>query len=276
MRPFLVAASIGAATVAVTAQRAEPDVSTRSVVGAAAAYVRDYQAQLRFVVADETYIQEAVRMPGGRQRREMTGELFLAYIPGDTEWIAVHDVAFVDGAPVTDREALRTLLQQGEVSRVAQLVANRNAAFNIGTIRRNFNEPTLPLLLLGPKRVNGVDFDRRKVERLGDTARVTLAFTDRGRPTLIRTPRGGQIRSTGELVIDAASGRVERTALRIDHDNIEAGQSTVYTLDDKINLWVPSVFREQYLGQDKGVKEMIVCEARYTNYRRFEVTGRIK
>ena len=276
MKPWLVAASLGAATVALATQRAEPDVSTRAIVSVAAAYVRDYQAQLRFVVADESYIQEMIRTPGGRLRREMTGELFLAYIPGDTEWIAVHDIAFVDGVAVTDREALRALLQQGEVSRVAQLVANRNAAFNIGTIRRNFNEPTLPLLLLGPKRVDGVAFDRRKVERTGDSARVTLAFTDRGRPTLIRTPRGGPIRSTGELVIDAVTGRVERTELRIDHDNVEAGQATEYTLDEKIKMWVPSVFREQYLGQGKNVKEMIVCEARYTNYRRYEVTGRIK
>jgi hypothetical protein len=276
MKGVAIAAGLAATALSLGSQRGQPDVSTKTIVTAAAAYVRDYQAQMRFVVADETYVQEVLRTPGGVERREMTGELFLAFIPGDTEWIAVHDIAVVDGRPVTDRDALRALLQQGEVSRVAQLVANRNAAFNIGTIRRNFNEPTLPLLLLNPKRVEGVAFDRRKVERIGETARVTLSFTDRGRPTLIRTPRGGRIQSTGEMVIDAETGRVERTVLRVDHDNIQAGQSTDYTLDEKLNLWVPSVFREHYLGRGKNVRELITCEARYTNYRKFEVTGRIK
>jgi hypothetical protein len=276
MKGVAIVAGLAATALSFGTQRAPPDVSTKAIVTAAAAYVRDYQGQMRFVVADETYVQEVLRTPGGTERREMTGELFLAFIPGDTEWIAVHDVAVVDGRPVTDRGALRALLQQGEVSRVAQLVANRNAAFNIGSIRRNFNEPTLPLLLFGPKRVESVAFDRRKVERIGETTRVTLSFTDRGRPTLIRTPRGGRIQSTGEMVIDVETGRVERTVLRIDHDNVVAEQATDYTLEEKLNLWVPSVFREHYLGHDKNVKEMISCEARYTNYRRFEVTGRIK
>ena len=267
--PFAVASAL------LTAQ-APLNTSTKAVVAAASAYVADYQSQLRFVVADETYTQEATRERGGTERRLMTGELFLVFLAGDNEWIAVHDVAEVDGQKVTDRDGLRALLQKGEVSRVAKLVANRNAAFNIGGINRNFNEPTLPLLLLAPQRVGTVSFDRRRVERTEQGARITLSFTDRGRPTLIRSARGGQIHSTGEMIVDAATGRIERTMIRLENEDIVAALSTEYTLDDKLKLWVPAVFNEAYSGRVGGVRETIRCEARYTNYRRFEVTGRVK
>ena len=272
MKRFAASLSIVAASGVLAAQE-RLNTSTKAVVAAASAYVTNYQSQLRFVVADEAYTQEVTRDRGPTERREMTGELFLVYLPGDHEWIAVHDVAEVDGRKVVDRDGLRGLLQQGEVSRVAALVANRNAAFNIGRISRNFNEPTLPLLLLGPQRVGSVSFDRRRVDRTEDSARVTLSFTDRGRPTLIRSARGGQINSTGEIVVDAASGRVERTLLRLENGDIEAALSTEYALDTKLELWVPSVFRETYSGRVDGVREVITCEARYTNYRTIRGDG---
>ena len=275
MKMLAAAVPLAVAGALLTAQ-APLNTSTKAVVAAASAYVVDYQSQLRFVVADETYTQDVTREPGGKEHRVMSGELFLVFLAGDNEWIAVHDIAEVDGRKVTDRDGLRALLQQGEVSRVAKLVANRNAAFNIGGINRNFNEPTLPLLLLGPPRVGTVSFDRRRVDRTEQGARITLSFTDRGRPTLIRGARGGQIYSTGELIVDAATGRVERTLIRLEHGDIVAALSTEYTLDDKLNLWVPAVFNETYSGRVGGVRETIRCEAKYTNYRRFEVTGRVK
>ena len=78
------------------------------------------------------------------------------------------------------------------------------------------------------------------------------------------------------MIVDAATGRIERTMIRLENEDIVAALSTEYTLDDKLKLWVPAVFSEAYTGRVGGVREMIRCEARYTNYRRFEVTGRVK
>lgn len=254
-----------------------PDLSTKSLAAAAMAYVADYEARFTFLVADEEYTQQVLD-PAGRQtaRRQMQGELFLTFIPADHTWIAVHDIATVDDQPVPDRDGLRVLLQKGEVTRVAKQIADRNAAFNIGGIQRNFNEPTLPLLLLGPKRIKGVSFDRRQVVRHPDGTRVTLAFAERDRPTLIRSVRGSAIHAKGELIVDAATGRIERTTLELEDGEIVARLSTDYAREDRLDMWVPSVFTERYEGAARGRREVIVCEARYTNYRRFEVTGRIK
>jgi hypothetical protein len=80
----------------------------------------------------------------------------------------------------------------------------------------------------------------------------------------------------GLLTIDAMTGRVERTEFEIDVDRTTSRLVTEYELDDKLNLWVPVRFRERYDDARDRERQVIQCEARYTNYRRFEVTGRIK
>ena len=77
-------------------------------------------------------------------------------------------------------------------------------------------------------------------------------------------------------MVDAATGRIERTMIQLENGDDRRRAVTEYTLDDKLKLWVPAVFNEAYSGRVGGVRETIRCEARYTNYRRFEVTGRVK
>ena len=50
---------------------------------------------------------------------------------------------------------------------------------------------------------------------------------------------------------------------------------TTYERDEKLNLWLPAKFTERY-ETDGMMRELILCDAKYTNYRRFEVTARIK
>ena len=42
------------------------------------------------------------------------------------------------------------------------------------------------------------------------------------------------------MIVDAATGRIERTMIRLENEDIVAALSTEYTLDDKLKLWVPS------------------------------------
>ena len=271
-----IAALALAAGAIVAPPAAQIDTSAKGVLAAALTYVERYQSDFKFLVADESYLQRMHRAGGGSTlERHIAGELFLTYLAVDKTWIAVHDFARVDGRPVPDREDLARLLQKGEVTNVAKRVADRNATFNIGHIQRNFNEPTLPLLLLTAGRARGLDVDRRAVSGSGGETKVTLAFTERERPTLVRG-RTGQLFGKGELVIDASTGRVERTTLQFKDGDIVARLSTEYAPDDRLKLWVPSVFTEHYEGNPSGGREVIDCEAQYTNYRRFDVTGRIK
>jgi hypothetical protein len=262
--------------VAQGSQRPAPSVKTLTT--AASAYVADYETRFAFLIADEDYSQQTLDA-GGQQTGQRTthGELFLTFLPADRQWIAVHDVADVDGQPVTDREDLRALLQRGSIIPVAQRVADRNARFNIGSVTRNFNEPTLGLLVLEAKRASNFKFGIARAEPESEPPLVTLAFTERDRPTLVKSTRGQAIFATGEVTIAVDTGAVRRTRLQFVDGPVRATLTTDYTLDARLGLWVPSVFTERYelTRRDVG-DENIACEARYTNYRRFEVTARIK
>jgi hypothetical protein len=155
----------------------------------------------------------------------------------------------------------------------SRLVA-RNARYNIGNVQRNFNEPTLPLLLLEPKRVGGVKFDRKKVEQSEGLTLVTLGFNER-RDTLVTGPRG-PLPAKGEVVIDAATGTVRHTTFELSTPGTNVKLATAYTKDEKLNLWLPSVFTERYESDTGAMRELVLCEAKYSNYRRFEVTAKIK
>jgi hypothetical protein len=206
----------------------------------------------------------------------MKGELFLTFIPADSAWLSVHDFSEVDGEPVEDREDLRALLQKGETVSVVRTVLSRNSRFNLGSILRNFNEPTLALLILEPKRVQRFSFDREEVIRnAGGQTSVRLSFRERERPTLVRDGDNRPVYSRGDVTIDAATGRVERTTIELLDDNVLARLTTTYALDEKVDMWVPVTFAERYERTSRD-REVIICEAAYTNYRRFEVTARVK
>src|SRR4030095_2366884 len=84
-----------------------PDTSVGAVVEAAAAYVRDYQDQLTYVIADESYVQRILNqapldtsMP---RSRTLKSEMFFMFGPADRVWMAIRDVIQVDGKPVDQR-----------------------------------------------------------------------------------------------------------------------------------------------------------------------------
>ena len=253
-----------------------PEVSVRAVTAAAARYLAEYESQSNFLLADETYIQRVVDSAGREAaRRTMISESFSTFVPSSRIWISMRDVIEVDGRPVEPREDLRALLQNRDTPGAARSLAERNARYNIGSISRNFNEPTLGLLVFEPGRRPQFRFERRKVEADAGATLVTLAFKEVDTPTLIRAVDGQPVFSTGEVTVEARTGRIRRTTIEMRHGPIVAVLTTDYALDPKLDMWVPAMFTERY-DQKKSPRQQILCEARYTNYRRFDVTSRIR
>lgn len=276
-RPFAVAWVAGAAVL----PGQGPDLSTRAVVAAAAAYVAEYQRQLTSILADETYTQEIVeqapRDPDMPRARTLRSEVFFMFAPATRDWMAIRDVVELDGRPVGDRpnvhEALRTLPSR----EVAAAFKTYNSRFNIGRTFRNFNEPTLGLLVLDEEHRRRFSFDRARVDRADGETLVTLAFRERDSPTLIRDLTRGRVFSRGELVVEPGTGRVRRTVLTATIREMRLTLTTEYTSDPRLGIRVPATFREHYeykLREDD--REIVACEASYTNFRRFETSVRIK
>jgi hypothetical protein len=270
------------------------DTSITAVVDAAAAYVGKYEEELTSVLADETYTQQIRSQipsePGMPRARILKSEAFFMFAPASREWMAIRDVISVDGKPLDDRPDLVAQLRELPAAQIGATFKNYNSRFNIGRAFRNFNEPTLSLLVLDRNHREQFTFNRKGVERAGDATLVRVAFSEKPSPqTFVRDLMLQPVVSAGELLIEAGSGRIRRAVLKMQIHGLRVTLSTTYGPDEKLGIWVPVVFRENYeQGLDppnptakmntavSGSYEEILCEAKYANFRRFGVTARIK
>lgn len=112
------------------------NVSTRAVVERAEAYVRGYQEQLTSVLADERYVQRVVHQTPSDQsmprERTMRSELFFMFAPAGDGWMAIRDVAEIDGYAVDERPDLRDALRRLPAGEVARKFKDYNSRFNLG------------------------------------------------------------------------------------------------------------------------------------------------
>lgn len=262
-------------TSALIAQAPPVNTSTRAVVSAAAAYVAAYEARMQYVLADEVATQRVAPRNGAAETRTTRADFFLTFLAADATWIAVRDVRSVDGAPVHDPDNIRALIDRAPLARLGAVIAEKNSRFNIGNITRTFNEPTLALLVVTDKHRDRFRFKRQQVTG-GASPRVTIAFTERDRPTLISSTNGAPVFTTGELIVDALTGRIEHTAIAFQFQQVTARIETNYVEDPHVQMWVPSEMREAYAQKARGHEQTIQCASTYTNYRKFDTTVIIK
>lgn len=254
-----------------------PDTSAKAVVAKAVEYLKSYKQAVQFVLADELTLQDVFNARDKRAaHRETSGEFFLTHLPAEGGWVGVRDIAVVDGVPIQNRDNLRDLLTKASFARIGRQLVDRNARYNIGSVSRNMNDPMLALVILDDKHRHRFRFERRRVEPTPAGPLVTVTFTERDEPTLVRGADGSQIFSKGELVIDAATGRLVRTVITL-KDKVTTGTlTTVFTENEKLGLWLPASMDERYDHEIDDVKELVVAKSIYSNYRRFNVNVVIK
>jgi hypothetical protein len=152
---------------------------------------------------------------------------------------------------------------------------------------RNFNEPTLALLVLDPKHRGRFAFTRTRSSRIQGVPVQTIGFREVGTPTLIRDLDNRPVFATGEITVERDTGRVRRTLLALRIGSVSLTLSTRYDEDPRLGMLVPVRFGEHYedgvapatrgrAEAPTGIYEEIVCEATYTNFRRFEVKAIIR
>lgn len=269
-RIALLVLAIATAWGPVSAQRV--DTSLSAVLARAAEYLTEYRDQLTYVMATERTKQTLTGgyALGGSADMTTAADIFFVYVPADAVWMAVRDVEIVDGRVLKERDNVRALLNSGQVG-AARALKDRNARYNLGTIVRNFNEPTLALTLLDDAHRTRVRF-ARVGERGG---KVTVSFVESTPPTLIMNVDGTPAPSVGAFVVDAATGRIEKSELRVKLGPVSATLTTTYRAEPKLKLWVPVQFDELYVEEARRPQK-VVAKSVYSDFSRFDVEVKIK
>lgn len=273
------------------AQATGVDTSLEATLSAARTYLAQYQTDLTFVLADEIATQQILRqdpgVPKTPRNRTTSSEVYFKFVEADGSWMAIRNVAKVDGVPVEDRPDLRAALLNQNAVQVARTFKAFNSQFNIGRLFRNFNEPTLALAVLDSKRAGAMEFSRKGVRVRDGATLVTIGFKEQRNPdALIYDLLMRPAPVDGEVVVEAGTGRIRRTVLKVSVGSVKAELTTVYEHDAKLDLWVPVNFLEFYednIPQTGAIRlsgsiqyESIRCESKYTDFRRFTATAKIK
>src|SRR6266568_180114 len=265
----------------VTPRTSVGEPSVKDVVRRMSAYVGAYGGKTSIVVATERYEQSAASTGGDTEHRTLVADFAIVKVEGMNGWMGYRDVIEVDGTRVTDREdrLIQVLTSSSGTPDEARRLADESARFNIGPVLRTFNVPTAALFFFAPGTV-----DRFKFTPHGAGEPWELAFREKERPTLIRTPDGRSLPSAGSVWVNSEDGAIVRTRLRLTgfsppsfhpaHDS--AVIDVTYRRVDELGMWLPATMTEMYEGTLGSAWDRITSRAEYSNYRRFQTRVRIK
>jgi len=275
---------IGAATLAIatTAVAAAEPPKLDKVLARLGDYLARYERTLGAVVAEEKYEQSLRTDPDVRggvaatEHRVLLADFALARLPDDTAWMGFRDTFSVDGKPVRDREArLERLLSAGSRSALEQAyaVTRENSRYNLGEdiVIRTINVPTMAIGLI--RNRSRFSFRKSGEETIDGRRTWMIAYKERARPTIIRTPNGRNQPASGFVWVDAETGEVLKTSLSAADDRMESFAVIIveYRPDPKLGFLVPTHMSESYRKPDS----LISAEATYSNFRQFQTSGRI-
>jgi hypothetical protein len=287
-----------AAVGAVRAQdRPAPTLSV--VLSRVATYVEDFAEAFAGVVVAEHYVQDVrpalnrfgappTNLPGrrptysGPMHRELESDLLLVRPVGTDGWLQFRDVTTVDGRKLKDRNdrLARLFLEPSKsTAEQARKIMTESARYNIGEIERNINLPVLALAVLARGQQPGFQFERVApvdAALLPKTAAfavradaVVLSFREVQLRTMVVSPQGRNLPSSGHFWLDPETFRVLMTEIGIDDLWLKASIYVAYGPVDTMKLPVPVEMHERFENKLNGTR--VEGTATYSNFRQFNV-----
>jgi hypothetical protein len=250
-----------------------------------ATYVHQFDDEFAVVISNEHYEQQRTLFKGRSPRpeyRRIESEMLFMWLADQQRWLSVRNVLSVDGKAITDSASrLDRALADPVPDRLPRLLRLRDegARFNVGGVYRNFSDPALVLQFLDQAFQTRFRFDLESKDRVNNAEVWKINFVERRRPTVIRDGEL-DVPSQGSIWASAADGAVVRTTLALSTPaslaTIVAHITVDYGRDPKLTVAAPTRMEERYVTIRGGIEvERISCLATYSNYRRFETSGRI-
>jgi len=254
-------------------------------------YAARYPAEMRFILAHERYDQEVRSRAGSygttagmvTARRSTEASVAFAHV-ADGAWLMSRQVSQVDGRPVESTPLAIDQLGEAEVLRQLKQTVEEGARWNIGSVHRTINTPTLVLWFLVDPLWTRFRFRSAGVERTAAGMCRVIRYEEVGRPAIMDV-NGSRVPSSGRIWVLPDSGAVVRTELVLEAARTpgrgpspghRATIAVEYMYYPDARLWVPATMTERY--EDPAVREadVIVTRATYSAYQRFGVSIKVK
>ena len=251
----------------VPARPAAQNRAVRDLIDLASRYVVDYEQHFWALALDEENVQWLERpvhtgsnltranpaggmIPGGVQRRTVIHSDYVLVQAGPGRgWVPYRDLVSVNGKHVRDRDdRLVRLLKTGrpEAFDEAAAVHDESHRYDVGNVQRTINIPMFGMMLLHPQVRERFEFKAAGDEVIAGRAVERIAYTEKARPTIIKTSRGKDIALTGFLWIESSTGVVVKTAMTAADPIVRANVYVTFRRDSELGFWVPDVMEEFY------------------------------
>jgi hypothetical protein len=264
------------------AQAADTPKDLARLLVRSGSYVREFQKSFAEVLSTETY-QQTVRRTGIRaaRTRQIESEMFFAAVGEGAASMTIRNVTRVDGRRVPDsHDRVMRALSSSRADRTESLraLAVEGARFNIGNVRRTFNDPTLALMFFASAMQARFQFVTDGSERIDGVLTYRIRFSEIVRPSVIRDDRDDLDTAVSGVAHLTEDGRIVRTELTVAIGSMTSARIRVrYRRDDNVEMLVPVSMDEDYRnddGQARGVS-LISCTATYSDYQRFQTSARV-
>jgi hypothetical protein len=269
---------VAGAVASASAARQGPSVP--DVLERVSTYLVSFEKEYSRVIADERYTQvlkqkrvQSLNDKTASQTREIKSDL-IAESDSGNRWLSFRDVYSVDGRPVRDRDTrLQKLFETAGANRFdeARRIADEGARFNLGSISRNVNLPSMPLTFITRENRARSAFRNAGRERVGGVDAVVLEFQETAKPTMVKSGTR-DLPARGKFWVDPESGRVLKASARFEARDFSSEMTVTFGPVEKLNMWVPV----EMTDSSENSKELITGIAVYTNYRRFDTSVIIK
>jgi len=277
------------------AAQVQPPPVLSAVLSRTATYVERFADRVSGFVTAEAYVQDVTlpfnrfggrpggqRPYGGPLHRELKADLLLVRPVGSDAWMQFRDVTDVDGKKLKDRkDRLERLFLEPSKNTAAQSrkIMEESARYNIGDIERNINLPVLALAVLDRRMQGGFQFSLDEPGRKYDLPKsaafapppdaVVVSFTETQIRTMIASPQGKNLASSGRFWLDRGTSRVYMTEIGIDDLWLKADIYVAYGAVDGLDLPVPIEMHERYENKLNGTR--VEGSATYSDFREFKV-----
>jgi tetratricopeptide (TPR) repeat protein len=167
-----------------------------------------------------------------------------------------------------DQRLQRLFTQQPSQAMVqARRILDESARYNLGSLRRNINIPTMALTYLKAANQPRSAFTVSGREKVNGVETNVLAFREQALPTVIRAD-ARNLPATGRFWVDPDTGRIVKSELSVLGEKSKSKITVTYAPAPKLAIWTPVTMKEEYTT---STHELITCEAKYSNFRQFTV-----
>jgi len=251
-----------------------PGSNDGELLGRVGRYVQHLEDHLAVVVGDERYQQDVWDRGAHTASRAIRSEMLFMSLSRQDVWLSVRNVLSVDGRRIADSKGRldRILISPGlDYLSQLRLLKAESARFDIGHVWRTTGDPTLVFRFLLPGNQTRFTFGQSHPERIEGIDVVKLPFSEHERPTAIDFD-GRDALSHGAVWIRPDDGTVVRTSLQVTTPgSVDVSVTVTFRPDGRFALWVPRRMEESY----SDGRMLTRCLATYSNFRRFETSGRI-